>query len=132
VYSAAEVAEILGVSVRRVVHHCEVATRAGDASFFSGAWMDDGDWRIPERTLRRALGGIVYQHYTVAQVATLAAVSDWLVRDRLCVVPAGVDIDAARQPWQLGARLFFGSDLRVPGSEIDRLIAGLVSRRPAA
>lgn len=132
VYSAAEVADILGVSVARVVHHCEVASRAGAASFFFGAWMDSEGWQVPERALRRALGGIVHQHYTVAEVASLARVSEWLIRDRLCIVPAGVDIEMARQPWQIGARMLFGSDVRIPGPEVERISAGRVAGRPAA
>ena len=132
VYPAAEVAEILGVSAQRVRLHCELAQRAGAASVFFGAWMQDGEWMLSERVLRRVVGGVVLQMFSVAEAASLAAVSEWLIRDRLCIVPAGVDIDRARQPWQIGARMVCGSDVRIPWHEVERLTSGLVTGRPAA
>lgn len=130
IYTADDVASVLSVSRARVVWHCEAAARVGRASFFFGCWQESGEWMIPERTLRRALGCIVHQHYTVAEVASLTGFSEWTIRDRLCVVPAGMAIESTRAAHQLGARLFFGTDVRVPGTELDRLAAGLVTRLP--
>ena len=125
---------MLGCSLSRVVWHCAAASRAGRLSFFWGAWEDKvRGWMIPERALRRALCAYRYQHFTVAEVAELTRLSERLVRSRLVTVPAGTEIDdRARPAHKLGARLFFGSDLRVPESEMERLAAGGVTGWPKA
>lgn len=133
VFTAAEVAVMLGCTPSRVEWHCAAALRAGRLSFFWGSWQEAKQgWLIPERTLRRALGAYQFQHYTVAEVAALTRLSERTIRSRLVTVPAGVAIDRARPPHMLGARLFFGSDLRVPESELSRLTAGAVPGWPKA
>ncbi len=131
VYTAQEVADVLGVSLKRVVWHCEAAVRAGDASFFDGAWMDEKDgWLIPERALRRALGSVVHQHYKISEVALLTGFSERMIRSRVKIVAAGLSLEEGRPEHMLGGRLFFGTDLRVSGLELDRLAEGLVTGLP--
>lgn len=135
VYSAQDVAEALQVSLERVLWHCEVAQRLGKAAdgwaaLFFGAWKDGGEWWIPERVVRRASGLLVLQHYKLAEVAELVRLSVRTIRARLHVLEPGEPL--TKVPRHLvGARLVFSTDLRVPGSEVDRILAGQVSGWPA-
>lgn len=125
-YTAGEAAELLGVPVERVRWHCARAAAAGRGSFFWGCWEQAGEWIIPARAMRRALGAWPLQHYSVDEVASLTGFAPRTIRARTYVVPAGMEPDRCRPPGMLAARLFFGSDLRIPESELSRLAAGLV------
>ena len=128
VHSVEDVAAMLSVPVHRVVWHCDRADAAGAASFFFGVWKEDGKWVIPDRVLRRAIGGIAMQHYTVQEVAEIVSMDAGTIRRRLWIVPKGMGFD--RVPGHLiGARKMLGSgpkaDVRIPHSELEKLCAGL-------
>lgn len=125
VFTAQEVAHVLSVKLERVEWHCRAAERAGAASFFFGVWKEGEEWMIPERALRRAIGGMVHQHYKVEEVALLMGYSPGTIRRRMVIVPQGVDFERARPAHMIGARMPLGSDARIPASELDRLADGL-------
>jgi len=130
VWGVEDVASVLDVPVSRVVWHCEQALRLGAGSSFFGCWNEGGAWMVPDRVLRRVSAEWPLQHYSVASVAALAAVSERQVRGRLVVVPAGVPMEQGRMEWQIGARSFFGTQIRVPEGEVRRLMDGRVIAAP--
>ena len=132
VWSASELAELLGVPEGRVTEHCRQAGLLGAGALFFGAIHEGGNvWLIPDRVARRVADQWPLRHYSVARVAELAEVSERQVRARLRVVPAGVPMERGRREYELGARLFFGTQQRVPESELKRLMEGRVVAPPA-
>lgn len=125
VWTAADVAAVLRVPVERVVWHCERANALGSGALFFGAWMEDGGWLIPDRAARRAVETWPRQHYTLAEVASLTGFKLRTIARKVWTVPAGASLEDV-PPGRLGAVLFFGTDLRVSGMELERLAAGLV------
>lgn len=131
VWSAAEAAALLGVDVARVETACRLAVAAGGASVFFGAYEAGAEgWRIPDRVMRQAAREWPMQHYSVRRVAVLAEVSERQIRQRLRVVPGTVAMEQGRREWELGARLFFGTQVRVPEAELNRLLAGRITAPP--
>lgn len=131
VWSAAEAAALLGVAVARVETACRLAAAAGRDSIFFGAYEAGAEgWRIPDRVMRQVAREWPMQHYSVRRVAQLAELSMRQIRERLRIVPGTVTMEQGRREWELGARLFLGTRIRVPEAELNRLLAGLITAPP--
>ena len=130
VWTAAQAAQVLGVAVERVETACREAAAMGRASFFCGAWQGADGWMIPDKVVRLAVREWPMQHYSVRRVAELADISERQVRLRLRIVPATVAMEQGRREWELGARLFFGTQVRVPEAELNRLLSGRITAPP--
>lgn len=127
-----EAAAMLAMSPDRLALHCQQAAAVGRASFFWGAWKGPEGWRIPARVIRRALGPVTLQAYTVSEAAQLSGLSERAIRLRLCTVPAHLSIPSVRAEHQIGARLVTPTDLRIPAGELERLLTGRVVGPPPA
>ena len=118
VYSVDEVSALCEVPVAVLRRHLAMP----GAPFFPGAFERAGEWWIPERGLRVFMTRQVEPHFSLQEVAALLGLSYTTIYKRHVVVPAGMPMAVASN--KIGARLFFGEEIRVPQCEVVRVSRG--------